>query len=199
MLRRLFSSVVLAFLLAAPGAADELYRCAGEGEPPRFFPKQACQLAPDPTVPPHPIPTLDAVPSPPPVVQTPLPSAGPWTVTQLFFAEADAAGHGGQREAIVNRLRVGIGALVDGGRVREITRNTVIMAHAGGETVVPFDRETMADGSGQQTVSVALDELDINQPHLLFLLQQMAAGKEVLLLNKGVPLARLLPIPTENQ
>ncbi|MEO5351963.1 MAG: hypothetical protein H7835_01950 [Magnetococcus sp. XQGC-1] len=200
----LLSSALFVLLFAGAGGADEFYRCVNEGAPPSIFQKKACELLPDPTLAAQP-----AVASPPevstpvvssvavaPLVKPVVPTAGPWSVTQLFFPEV---GSGGERQAIVNNLRVGVGAMVDGGRVREITRTGVVMAHAGGETEVPFGREVAATGLVRgAAIPVSLQELGIEPSHLL-LWQRLAAGRELLIMHNGLPLARLLPVPVEEK
>jgi hypothetical protein len=203
-MRFIFLAVPFFLLFSGVGGADEFYRCVNEGAPPSIFQKKACELLPDPTVAAQPAsaslpeaaePVASPVVAAPPVKPV-LPVAGPWSVTQLFFPEA---GSGGQRQAMINNMRVGVGAAVDGGRVREITRSSVIMAHAGGETAVPFGREVAATGLVRGVaIPVSLQELGIEPPHLL-LLQRLAAGRELLIMHNGVPLARLLPVPIEEK
>ncbi len=192
--------VCVVSLLATEGMAGEFYRCENEGEPPVSFRKEACQLLTDPTQPgstTHSLPSLP--PSPPPVTDQTPPSAGPWTVTQLFFPDADPSSPGGYREAIINNRRVAIGTLVDGGRVQAITRTGVLMVHAGGETEIPFGRETTATGFIRPpALSVSLEELGLDLARLRAL-QQVANGKEWIITHEGTPLARLLPVIPEKK
>lgn len=195
MIVSLWWRTVFLLLLAVEGSAAEFYRCAGDGGPPRFFPQESCQLLTDPTasiVPPS-TPEPTPTPSPPPVLSPALPSVGPWTVTQLFVPNLNVAGYGWQAQAIINNRRVGIGALVEGGRVQAITRTFVVMAHPGGETVVPFGQKTVAKMTNRQAVvhTITPDALGSDLSHLL---QRVAAGEELLIVQEGRPLARLLPV-----
>ncbi|MEO5362748.1 MAG: hypothetical protein H7838_03880 [Magnetococcus sp. DMHC-8] len=197
-------TVSLAVLPVMEGMAGEFYRCANEEGPPGFYQKEACQLLTDPTASPQPpvvAPQPVTAPAPlpaPSATGQPGPMAGPWTVTQILLPD-DRQGRSGPREAIINHRRATIGTLVDGGQVREITRTDVLMRHPGGETRVPFGRTTTAAGFGRPPATpVTLEELGID-PARLLLLQQVAAGKELLLLHKGLPVARLLPVTPEEQ
>ncbi|MBF0401837.1 MAG: hypothetical protein HQL90_13855 [Magnetococcales bacterium] len=184
-------------LLTVEGSAAEFYRCLGNEGPPLFFPQTACQLLSDPTTPsptssiPEPSPAPPAMPP-----DMPTTSAGPWQVTQLFVPAVNGNGHHWQPEAMINNRRVGVGAVVDGGRVQAITRTTVIMAHPGGKTVLPFGKQTTATTNRQPLSPVSPAELAAHLPHLL---HRLAAGEELLIVENGIPLARLQPVPVAGQ
>ena len=180
--------------LVVESLASEFYRCVIDHEPPSFFQKDACQLLSDPTVPFQPTDLSEvSVSTELDRVQKPLTRVGSWIVTQILVPFGGSADLGWKKQAVINNRRVGIGAVVDGGRVREITRTFVVMAHTGGETLVPFDQETVAAFDFKPPLHVSLSEFGKRLP---LLLQRLALGEEVLLVRDGQPLARLLPVPT---
>ncbi|MBF0271276.1 MAG: retroviral-like aspartic protease family protein [Magnetococcales bacterium] len=69
---------------------------------------------------------------------------GPWKVSQILVPTAGEDVRGFVKSALINGYRYRLGEQVDGGVVREIARDRVIMAHDGRETVVPFDKLTHA-------------------------------------------------------
>ena len=195
---RFLLCVVLACFIVVESLAAEFYRCLAERQPPSFFQKDACQLLSDPTTPfqpanlPESLPAPKSLPAPETVAeQKPLSRLGSWTVTQILIASGDSLGSGWEKQAVINNRRVGIGAEVDGGRVRDISRTFVIMAHAGGETLVPFDQETVAYLGLKPQLKVAVPEFGKILPQVL---QRLALGEEVLIVRDGRPLARLLPV-----
>ncbi|MBF0189711.1 MAG: retroviral-like aspartic protease family protein [Magnetococcales bacterium] len=79
-----------------------------------------------------------------------LSTPGPWKVSQILVpAEGEERVRSFEKSALINGYRYRPGERVDGGVVREIARDRVIMAHDGRETVVPFDKLTHATQFGQ--------------------------------------------------
>ncbi|MEO5340898.1 MAG: hypothetical protein H7837_10370 [Magnetococcus sp. MYC-9] len=182
--------------LAMQAEAAEFYGCVTDAGEHHSFPREACTLLTDPTqtLPAAPVRTAPARVRPLPEDKPATPVAGPWTVTQLLFPDPEQRARGWQNQAVINGRPVAVGALVEGGRLRQIGRHSVIIAHEGGETEVPFGRETTASGFVRPaTVTISLEELGLQTSHLQ-LMQRLAAGKELLIQHNGQPVARLLPV-----
>lgn len=94
---------------------------------------------------------------------------------------------------MINHRRVGIGAWVEGGRVRAITRKFVVMSHPGGETMVPFGQKTAANTTHPQAPPQTVTPQTLSRD-LSHLLQRVVAGETLLIVEEGIPLARLLPV-----
>ncbi|WP_193771345.1 hypothetical protein [Candidatus Magnetaquicoccus inordinatus] len=110
--------------------------------------------------------------------------------------QVDSA-HGSSWQALINQRRVTVGTWIDGGLVKEITRNHVLISHPGGEIRLVAGQEIYADGySRPKIISLTLEELGLDSSaSRLLLLQRIAAGQELLIMHNGMPLARLQPMP----
>lgn len=178
------------------GTASEFYRCLDKDGTAHFFRERVCQLLPDPTVLPqaeHPAkPSNPAKPSTAtPVLQEKRARVGPWTVTQLIVPSDRSNNFNTEKQAIINNRRVGVGAWVKGGQVREITRTFVVITHAGGQTKVPFNRETSIDLIPIMPWKISSEKLSTDLPQLL---QRLLLGEEVVIVHEGKPLAHLHPV-----
>ncbi|MEO5346757.1 MAG: retroviral-like aspartic protease family protein [Magnetococcus sp. YQC-9] len=151
-------------------AAEEMVQCSnGKGDP-HLFRAQECQSLVDPTIPAgkqfpesshDSDPLLDGLPnrgtgkdqgggrwggrSAGPdsdkrgtVAKTP----GPWLVTEILVPAKGEAAKDYPSSALINGQRYRIGDLVDGGVVKKIDRDQVVLRHENKETVVPFDKTT---------------------------------------------------------
>ncbi|MBF0340696.1 MAG: retroviral-like aspartic protease family protein [Magnetococcales bacterium] len=76
-------------------------------------------------------------------------SLGPWRVSQILVPALGEDVRGFEKSALINGYRYRVGERVDGGVIREISRDRVVMVHDGKETVVPFDRLTHASQYGR--------------------------------------------------
>ncbi|NGZ05420.1 MAG: hypothetical protein G8237_03610 [Magnetococcales bacterium] len=68
--------------------------------------------------------------------------AGPWKVSQTMVPALGEDERGFVKSAMINGHRYRLGERVDGGVVKEIARDRVIMQHDDKETVVPFNKIT---------------------------------------------------------
>ena len=190
---RFFLPVVIFTFFVMQSMAAELYRCEEEGDSPRIFRKDACQLLSDPTAP---FQESAVVLSKSLIIQQPKPRLGPWYVSQLFVPIEVDKNQDGVKQAVINGRRVGLGDVVAGGRVQAITKRGVTLSHTGGETQVPFGQKTVANGTPPPLWQLPWQDLDKDLPGLL---QRLTAGQSLLILRDGKPLAKVLPISPEMQ
>lgn len=74
---------------------------------------------------------------------------GPWRVSETLVPAVGEKGGDLDKSAMINGYRYRLGERVDGGVVKEIARDRVVMLHDGKETVVPFDKTTHASVFGR--------------------------------------------------
>ncbi|MBF0627344.1 MAG: clan AA aspartic protease [Magnetococcales bacterium] len=71
-----------------------------------------------------------------------LTSPGPWMVSETLVPAAGEEVRGFEKSALINGHRYRLGERVDGGVIKEIARDRVVMLHDNKETVVPFNKIT---------------------------------------------------------
>ncbi|MBF0212901.1 MAG: retroviral-like aspartic protease family protein [Magnetococcales bacterium] len=74
---------------------------------------------------------------------------GPWRVSQILVPAEGEDVRGFVKTAVINGYRYRLGERVDGGVLKEIARDRVVMLHEGKETVVPFNKLTHASVYGR--------------------------------------------------
>ncbi|MEO5333088.1 MAG: hypothetical protein H7839_13795 [Magnetococcus sp. YQC-5] len=71
-------------------------------------------------------------------------TAGPWKLTMTLVPASGEKVKDTEKRAVINGFRYRQGEQADGGVIKEIARDRVIMLHHGKETVVLFDKTTHA-------------------------------------------------------
>lgn len=188
-----FLPVVTLTFFVMQSMAAEFYRCEAEGDSPRIFQKDACQLLSDPTTP---FQESVAVPLESRIIQQPTIHLGPWYVSQLLMPAEVGKSRDGIKQAVINGRRVGLGDVVAGGRVQAITKQGVVLSHAAGETQVPFGQETVVNWEPPPQWQLPWQDLAKDLPGLL---HRLTIGQSLLILKDGKPLARVLPVSPEVQ
>jgi hypothetical protein len=199
-LRRWVGCLALLYCVSAQGG--DFYRCHGEQGAVVIHAAEACHLLSDPTQPLPPVAVAPVTPPTPPAPRSPTRPTGnrhgPWKLSQILWVENTQGGHW---QAVINHRTVTPGTEIDGGRVKEITRSQVTIAHSDGESHLVPGQVTQADGHSRPgTISLTLEELGLDSSaSRLLLLQRIAAGQELLIMHNGMPLARLDPISTHEK